>query len=142
MDTTSPAALRMDAPGYEVRLDADAAICHVRFLGRISGRAMLDAVRAITGAHDGERPLDMIWDCSGVKAHVVSPDEFRDILALTLGRLAGYHAIIYSRAEREDIISDLFAQSLIRNGLSASTHLTVAGALISLERESLPETLL
>ena len=142
MTTVSPPALRLDTPTYEVRLDAEAAICHIRFLGRITGAAMLDAVRAVTDAYDGERPLDMIWDCSRVKAHIVAPDEFQTILGLTRDHLTGHHAILYSRAEQEDIISDLFAQSLTRNGLSASTHLTVAGALISLERESLPETLL
>ena len=142
MELTRRSAFRLDAPGYQIRLDLDAALCHVRFLGRITGGEMIEAVRAITNAYDAGPPLDMIWDCSGVNAHIVAPDEFQEILTLTLDHLRGYHAILYSRVEREDIISDLFAQRLIRCGLSASTHLTVPGALLVLERESLPETLL
>ena len=90
---------------------------------------------------EGEDSFDVIWDCSRVEAHIMGPEEMQPLVDEVTEHGRGHDALVESQVAAEDMVGDLLVRFIRRRGKSASSHANMEGALRSLNRESLPPSL-
>ncbi len=128
-------------PPFDARMDQEAGIGIVRFSGRVTGQEMIGGAAALFALPGWNHAFDVIWDCSRVEAHVLSPGEVGPLVDEVTDNQEGHDALIESQIAREEMLGDLLVRFIRRRGKSASSHADMDGALRTLGRDALPASL-
>ena len=82
-----------------------------------------------------------MWDCSGVVAHVVAPEEVEPLVDEEVEAGEGRDALVESTSQADTAITRLLAHLVRRRGKPATVHATLAEALVALGHDRLPASL-
>lgn len=122
-------------------IDPDEAMSYARMWGVVSGADMLRLAQAVHADPRWARGFDAVWDCSAVRAHVLTPEDVEPIVREEAASGDGRDVLVHSRADGDGAISQMLAAFCRRRGKAMTVHATLAGALAALGREALPATL-
>ena len=101
---------------------------------------MLRAVRSVHADPAWQPTFDAVWDCSGVTAHVVLPEEIPPLVEEE-ATASGRDVLIESPVAGESALSQMLAAFCRRRGKDMTVYMTLEDGLRALGRDALPAAL-
>ena len=126
---------------FSFAVDPDARLALACMGGTLTGPDMTHIVNAVHGDPAWEPSFDVIWDCSRVDAHVVSPGEETPVLEALSDEHAGRDLIVQGPGLSGDVFATMLVFRARRLGDAASSHHSVEEAVAALGRDALPARL-
>ena len=122
---------------FAYAIDPTARLAYARMAGTLTGEQMLEVARTVHEDPAWHPDTDVIWDCTAVAAHVVSPGEVAPIVREVVEDGTGRDVLVERLSLSESFFSMLIALRVRAAGGEAHTCRTVAEALEWLGRDQL-----
>ena len=109
--------------------------------GEVTGDDMRRVVEAVHDDPEWEPGFDAIWDCSRVRAHVVSPEEVRPLVRAAVEGEPGRDVLVESPRLGESFFSEMLVRTVRAAGDEGYRVHTLDEALDLLGLDDLPDAL-